>query len=68
MISFVSVPESRTAADMVYGGMGSLPTGWQIDTTFGDAGEREGESGGYVYALKPSGVDDGPPNARVSRD
>lgn len=59
MISFVSVPESRTAADMVYGGMGSLPTGWQIDTTFGDAGEREGESGGYVYALKPSGVDDG---------
>jgi hypothetical protein len=59
MTSFVSLTETREAAEKVYGGITSVPSGWQVDSTFGDGGERQGPSGGYVYALKPSGVDDG---------
>lgn len=59
MTSFVGLTEAREAAEKVYDGISSVPSGWQIDATFGDSGEREGPSGGYVYALKPSGIDDG---------
>jgi hypothetical protein len=59
MSSFVNITETREAAEKVYSGISSVPFGWQLDTTFGDGGQREGPSGGYVYALKPVGVDDG---------
>lgn len=59
MTLFVSLTEAHQAAEKVYGGINSFPSGWQIDSTFGDNGERQGPSGGYVYALKPAGVDDG---------
>ncbi len=59
MTAFVSLAEAREAAETVYSGPTSVPSGWQIDSTFGDGGARQGPSGGYVYALKPIGVDDG---------
>ena len=59
MSSFVSLTETRAAAEQVYSGITSVPSGWQIDSTFGDGGERQRPAGGYVYALKPRGVDDG---------
>ena len=56
MTSFVSLIETHAAAEKVYDGIISIPSGWQIDSTFGDGGERQRPAGGYVYALKP--VDD----------
>jgi Ca2+-binding RTX toxin-like protein len=59
MSAFVTLTEAREAASAVYEGVGIVPFGWEIDPTFGDGGAREGPGGGYVYALKPAGVDDG---------
>jgi hypothetical protein len=59
MTSFVTLTEAREAAAKVYDGINFVPSGWQIDSTFGDGGELQRPAGGYVYALQPSGVDDG---------
>ncbi|MDF0665708.1 MAG: calcium-binding protein [Nitrospira sp.] len=61
MTAVVSLVEAREAADRVYNELGSLPTGWTIDATFGlnGSGQVTGSAGGYVYALKPAGTDDG---------
>ncbi|MEQ1847556.1 MAG: hypothetical protein ABL983_18480 [Nitrospira sp.] len=61
MTAFVSLAEIRDAAEKVYGGPAALPAGWTLDTTFGfgGSGQASGSAGGFVYALKPSGVDDG---------
>jgi hypothetical protein len=64
MTAFVSLIETRQVAQTVYGGLQGqllLPTGWQLDTTFGveGSGQATGSAGGYVYALKPAGTDDG---------
>ena len=53
MTAFIVTELAREIADRVYNGLSSVPVGWQIDTSFGDAGELMGDSGGYVYALKP---------------
>lgn len=59
MTAFVSLQEAQQAAEKVYGGLGSIPAGWVIDPTLGVGGELTSQSGGYVYALKPQGIDDG---------
>jgi hypothetical protein len=61
MTPFITLSEARDAAEKVYGGPTTLPAGWTLDTTFGlgGSGQASGSAGGYVYALKPSGVDDG---------
>jgi hypothetical protein len=48
MTSFVSLAETREAAEKVYGGSASLPTGWTLDTTFGlgGNGQASGSAGG----------------------
>lgn len=62
-MAFVSLTEAREAALTVYGGdQGQLllPVGWQLDTSFNNgAGQASSSAGGYVYALKPVGIDDG---------
>ncbi|MCC6965849.1 MAG: putative Ig domain-containing protein [Nitrospira sp.] len=63
MTAFVSLEETQVAARTVYGGdQGELmlPTGWQLDTSFNNGtGDAGASAGGYVYALKPAGTDDG---------
>ena len=61
MTAFVSLAETREAAEQVYGGSAFLPTGWMLDATFGlgGSGQASGSAGGYVYALKPARTDDG---------
>jgi Ca2+-binding RTX toxin-like protein len=63
MMAFVSLAEVREAALSVYGGDRGelvLPMGWQLDTSFNDGtGEASASAGGYLYALKPVGSDDG---------
>ena len=63
MTAFVSLTETREAALTVYGGdqgQLQLPIGWQLDTSFNNGtGDAGASAGGYVYALKPTGIDDG---------
>ncbi len=61
MTAFVSLDLAQEAAEKVYGGQSSLPVGWILDTSFGlgGTGQATGSAGGYVYALKPAGTDDG---------
>ena len=61
MNEVISYAEAQLVADAVYnrGGALTLPVGWELDTTFATNGQRAGESGVYVYALKPVGTDDG---------
>lgn len=61
MTAFVSLDLAREAAEEVYWGQSSLPAGWILDTSFGleGTGQAAGSAGGYVYALKPTGADDG---------
>lgn len=56
MTAFVSLTRAQEAADRAYDA--SLPTGWTLDTSFGlgGSGQSSGAAGGYVYALKPSGM------------
>ncbi|MDH5739103.1 MAG: prolyl oligopeptidase family serine peptidase, partial [Nitrospira sp.] len=58
MISFLSTDLAREVADRVYTGTISVPFEWQVDTSFGNGGQVEGDNGGYVYALKPFDPDD----------
>lgn len=53
MTAFIATELAREIGGRVYSGLSSVPVGWQVDTSFGDAGELMGDSGGYVYALKP---------------
>ena len=57
MTAFVSLTETRQAAETVYGGPQRqllLPTGWQLDMSFnegaGDAGASAGGPGAYRRA------------------
>ncbi len=61
MSPFVTLSDARDAAALVYSGPTFVPTGWMLDTTFGlgGSGQAAGTSGGYIYALKPAGSDDG---------
>jgi hypothetical protein len=61
MNEVISYSDALRTADAVYnrGGVLTLPTGWQLDTSFGANGQFTGSSGVYVYALKPVGADDG---------
>lgn len=58
MTSFLSTVLAREVADRVYTGTSSVPVGWQVDTSFGNGGQLEGDEGGYVYALKPIDIND----------
>jgi len=49
----ISTELARQTADLVYGGISSVPLGWEVDTSFGNGGEATSDNGGYVYALKP---------------
>lgn len=61
MSEVISYSDAQRAADAVYnrGGVLTLPEGWQLDTTFDEDGQFTGQTGVYVYALKPIGSDDG---------
>ena len=59
MTSFINTELARQTAERVYSGITSVLPGWQIDTSFGVGGETIGDSGGYVYALKPLDPNDG---------
>ncbi len=61
MNEVLSYTEAQQAADAVYnrGGSLTLPTGWQLDTTFAENGQLSGDTGVYIYAIKPVGIDDG---------
>ena len=53
MTSFLAPDLARQTADNVYAGITAVLSGWQVDTSFGNGGQVEGDEGGYVYALKP---------------
>src|SRR5436190_349170 len=59
MTNFISYAMAREVAADVYQSLGTLPDGWQFDTSFNKTGVGAAGSGAYVYALKPIGVDDG---------
>lgn len=61
MNEVISYTDGQRAADAVYsqGEAFTIPAGWQLDTTFDGDGQFTGQSGVYVYALKPIGSDDG---------
>ncbi len=51
----ISYIDAQRTANAVYnrGGVLTLPTGWQLDTSFLTNGQFTGETGVYAYALKP---------------
>lgn len=61
MNALIGVALGREVAEKVYGGKGSVPAGWQIDTTFNQndtPGELMLANGFYAYALKPTEIGD----------
>jgi hypothetical protein len=43
MTSFLSTVVAREIADRVYTGTSSVPMGWQLDASFGNGGQLQGE-------------------------